>query len=75
VEVGHVEQFRLSVLDPLSPCETLAFWTVAIPARVVRHTLMAAIVAPLDVPAESAVRQRSIAITARRRAVDNDASC
>ena len=53
VEVGHVEQFRLTVLEPLSPCETLAFRTVSISARVVCHTLMAAIIAPLDVAAES----------------------
>src|ERR1700730_545765 len=53
VEVGHVEQFGLTVFEPLSPCETLAFRTVAISARVVGHPLMAAIAAPLDVTAES----------------------
>jgi hypothetical protein len=53
VEVGHVEQFRVTVLEPLSPCETLAFRTVSISARVVRHTLMVAIIASFDVPAES----------------------
>src|SRR5271169_6526652 len=53
VEVGYVEQFGLTVLEPLSPCETLAFRTVAISARVVGHTLMAAIAAPLDVTTES----------------------
>ena len=53
VEVGHVEQFRLPVLEPLSACETLAFRAVTVSARVVRHTLMAAIIAPLDVAAES----------------------
>ena len=53
VEVGHVEQFRLAVLKPLSLCETLAFRTVAISARVVGHTLMTAITAPLDMTAES----------------------
>src|SRR5271169_7188861 len=53
VEVGYVEQFGLTVLEPLSPCETLAFRTVAISARVVGHPLMAAIAAPLDVTAES----------------------
>ena len=35
VEVGHVEQFRLPVLEPLSACETLALWTVLVTARVV----------------------------------------
>jgi hypothetical protein len=53
VEVGHVEQFRVTVLEPLSSCDTLAFRTVSISARVVRHTLMAAIIASFDVPAES----------------------
>ena len=53
VEVGRVEQFGPTVLEPLSPCETLAFRTVAISARVVGHPLMAAIAAPLDVTAES----------------------
>src|ERR1700689_4990599 len=52
VEVRHVEQFRLAVLEPLSPCETLALWATAITARVEGHPLMAAIVAPLDVAAE-----------------------
>jgi hypothetical protein len=53
VEVRHVEQFRLTVLEPLGPCETLALRAAAITARVERDPLMAAIVAPLDVAAES----------------------
>ena len=52
VEVGHVEQFRLTVLQPLGPCETLALRAVAVSARVVGDALMAAIAAPLDVTAE-----------------------
>src|SRR5258708_2277425 len=28
MEVWGIEQLRLAVLQPLSPCETLAFWTV-----------------------------------------------
>ncbi len=52
VEVGHVEQFRLAVLQPLGPCETLALRTVPVTARVVRDALMAAIAATLDVTAE-----------------------
>jgi hypothetical protein len=39
VEVGHVEQFRLTILQPPGSCETLAFWTVPVPARVVGYTL------------------------------------
>jgi len=53
VEVGHVEQFRLTVLEPLGACEPLALWTVPVPARVVGHTLVTAIAAALDVAAES----------------------
>src|SRR5258708_19680556 len=53
VEVGHIEQFGPTVLEPLGPCETLAFRTVTISARVVGHSLMAAIAAPLEVTPES----------------------
>jgi len=52
VEVRYVEQFRLAVLQPLGAGETLALRAVAIPTRVVRDALMAAITAPLDVTAE-----------------------
>ena len=52
VEVGHVEQFRLTVLEPLGPCEALALRTVPVAARVVGDALMAAIAATLDVTAE-----------------------
>jgi hypothetical protein len=52
MEVGHVEQFRLPVLDPLRAGETLALGAVAITTRVVGDTVMAAIAAPLDVTAE-----------------------
>ena len=50
--VGHVEQFRLTVLKPLGACEALALWTIAVPARVVSDTLMTAIAATLDVTAK-----------------------
>jgi hypothetical protein len=53
VEVGHVEQFRLTVLEPLGASETLALRAVSIATRVVGDTLMAAAVAALDVTAES----------------------
>jgi len=52
VEVGYVEQLCLTVLEPLSPGETLALRAVPITARVVRDTLMAAVAATLDVTAE-----------------------
>ena len=53
VEVRHVEQFRLAVLQPLGTRKALALRAVAISARVVRDTLMAAITAALDMTAES----------------------
>ena len=52
VEVRHVEQFRLAVLQPLGSCETLALRAVPVAARVVGDALMAAVAAPLDVTAE-----------------------
>jgi hypothetical protein len=53
VEVGHVEQFCLTVFEPLRPRQTLALGAVAIAARAVADALMAAIAASLDVTAES----------------------
>ena len=53
MEVGHVEQFRLPVIEPLGACETLALGAVSVTTRVVSDTLMPAIAAPLDVTAES----------------------
>src|ERR1700744_5019754 len=53
VEVRHVEQLRLAILQPLGAREILTLWAVAISARVVRDTLMAAVTAALDVTAES----------------------
>ena len=32
MEVWRVEQLRLTVVQPLSPCETLAFWTIPVAA-------------------------------------------
>src|SRR5712664_1384339 len=52
VEVGHVEQFGLTVREPLGARETLALWATFVAARVVRDALMAAIAARLDVTAK-----------------------
>ena len=52
VEVWHVEQFRLPILQPLRPSQTLALRAVAITTRVERDTLMTAIAATLDMAAE-----------------------
>ncbi len=53
VEIGHIEQLGLTVLRPLRPRQTLALGAVAIAARAVTDTLMAAIVAVLDMAANS----------------------
>ena len=50
--VGHIEQFRPTVLQPLSACESLALWTAFVTTRVVPDTLMAAFAALLDVTAK-----------------------
>ena len=52
VEIRHVEQFRLPVLQPLRPRKTLALRAIAVATRVVRDALVAAIAATLDVTAE-----------------------
>jgi hypothetical protein len=53
VEVGHVEQFGLTVREPLGARETLALWATLVAARIVRDALMTAIAARLDVTAKS----------------------
>jgi GAF domain-containing protein len=52
VEIGHVEQFRLAVLQPLHPRQTLALRAIAVTTRVEGDALMAAIAALLNVAAE-----------------------
>src|ERR1700683_2083924 len=53
VEVGHLEQLSLTIIEPLSACESLALRTAFVATRVVPDALMAAIAALLDVTAES----------------------
>ena len=53
MKVGYVEQFRLTVLEPFGPRETLTFWAAVVATRIVGETLMAAITALLDVTAKS----------------------
>src|SRR5258705_13410688 len=53
VEVGPVEQFGLTVREPLGARETLALWATFLAARVVRDALMATIAARLYVTAKS----------------------
>jgi hypothetical protein len=44
VKILSVQEFGLTVLQPLSPSKRLAFWTVAIRARVISIALMAALI-------------------------------
>src|ERR1700733_13549268 len=53
VEIGHVEQFRVTVFEPLCPRQTLALRAVTISARAVADALVAAVVAALNIPAQS----------------------
>ena len=53
VEVGHVKQFRVAVLEPLSACESLALWTAFVTTRVIPDALMATFAASFDMSAES----------------------
>src|SRR5215469_6734986 len=53
VEVLGVQKLGLAILEPLSPGERLAFWTVPIAARVIRIALMAAVVTLLQMAAEN----------------------
>jgi hypothetical protein len=52
VEIRHIEQFRLTVLQPLRPRQTLALRAIAVATRVEGDALMAALAALLDVTAE-----------------------
>ena len=53
MEVLGVQELGLTILEPLSPGERLAFWAVAIRAGVIRVALMAAVVTLLQVTAEN----------------------
>jgi hypothetical protein len=53
VEVLAIEKFGLTALDPLSASQRLTFRTVAISARPVANTLVAALIALFDLAPES----------------------
>ena len=52
VKVLGVEQFGLTIFQPLGASQRLAFWTAAIPARVISDPLLATRIALLDMTAE-----------------------
>jgi hypothetical protein len=53
MEIGHWKQFGIAVCYPLSAGECLAFWAVSIAAAVVSNSERAAVLATIDVAAES----------------------
>jgi hypothetical protein len=53
VEVRGVQQFRLTILQPLSPRERLAFGTMSIGTGVISVALMAALVALFQMAAKN----------------------
>src|SRR5258708_30165354 len=53
MEILAVEEFGLPLLDPLGASQRLTFWAVAIAAGAVTDTLVAALIALLEVTAES----------------------
>jgi len=52
MEILAVEEFRLPFLDPLGASQRLTFWAVTIAAGAVTVTLVATLIALLEVPAE-----------------------
>jgi hypothetical protein len=53
MEVLAVEKFGLAIFDPLGTGQRLALWTMPVPARPVANTLLAALIALLDLSSES----------------------
>jgi hypothetical protein len=53
VKVFGVEEFFLSIFQPLGACERLTCWATPRPATVVPNTLMATAIAPLNMSAKS----------------------
>jgi hypothetical protein len=53
MKVRDLKKFGLAVLKPLGSGKTLAFWAMAVPARVESVSLMTALVAALHMAAES----------------------
>ena len=52
MEILGVEEFGLTILDPLGPCQGLAFWAMAVAAGVVGYALVLALIALFQVAAE-----------------------
>src|SRR5580693_4191993 len=52
MEILGVEELGLTILDPLGPCQGLAFWAMAVAAGVVSNALVLALIALFQVAAE-----------------------
>jgi hypothetical protein len=52
MEILGVEELGLTILDPLGPCQGLAFWAMAVAAGVVGNALVLALIALFQVAAE-----------------------
>src|SRR5689334_7557081 len=52
VKVGDLQEFGLTVLDPLRPCQRLTLWAMAIATGVEAIPLMAALIAAFEVPTQ-----------------------
>jgi hypothetical protein len=48
-----IEELGLTILDPLGPCQGLAFWAMAVAAGVVGNALVLALIALFQVAAQS----------------------
>jgi hypothetical protein len=53
MEILGVEELGLTILDPLGPCQGLAFWAMAVAAGVVGNALVLALIALFQVAAEA----------------------
>src|SRR5580692_3722063 len=52
MEILGVEELGLTILDPLGPCQGLAFWAMAVAAGVVGNALVRALITLFQVAAE-----------------------
>jgi hypothetical protein len=53
VKILSISEFGLTILEPFEPSERLAFWAMAIRARIISVALTAAVVTLLEMAAEN----------------------
>jgi hypothetical protein len=75
VEILGIEELGLPLLDPLGAGKRLTFWAMAVAAAVVGNASELTLIALLDMAAQSAVRQRSMALMMRSWSRDKDPAC